>query len=467
MDVRRRSMVLGLVLFAGVSRALLAQSTLATPPSLSGEQLETFLLKARISNQRDAGGGVTGSRRATASDGQVTHDVHIQTIDEAKAVFEAGRNTELNFKDTYRYNIGGYHVARLIGLTNVPMSVERAIDGKMAAVTWWVDDVKMDEKDRTKAKTLGPDPVKTTKQLQIMRVFDELIQNKDRNQGNILWTSDFTMWLIDHTRAFRLGRSLLKPENLTRCDRGLLERLRALTPESLAQAVGGSLTKQEQEALMIRRDLIVKHYDDRIARLGEPVVLFTMYETQTQDSNKSARTGAYVVASARRATRHCLSLNSSFGYQWHRHGERLAAIEIDRGHLVTLHLQSRGDSTRIELSVHHAGVDLNDAAPEACVDSPGQTVVWPITMARARMRSRIRSSVGASSASGSLARPLYQSGPVSLAEKSVGTCSSGTGNERRSLRTAALIPSHPSAAAASLIPPCRKRMPLMRATAAR
>ena len=276
MDVRRRSMVLGLVLFASVSRALLAQSTLATQPSLSVEQLETFLLKARISNQRDAGGGVTGSRRATASDGQVTHDVHIQTIDEAKAVFESGRNTELNFKDTYRYNIAGYHVARLIGIDTVPMSVERAIDGKMAAVTWWVDDVKMDEKARTKAKVLGPDPVKTTKQLQIMRVFDELIQNKDRNQGNILWTSDFTMWLIDHTRAFRLGRSLLKPENLTRCDRGLLERLRALTPEALSQAVGNSLTRQEQEALMLRRDLIVKHYDDRIARLGEPVVLFTM-----------------------------------------------------------------------------------------------------------------------------------------------------------------------------------------------
>ena len=121
--------------------------------------METFLLKARISNQRDAGGGVTGSRRATLSDGQVTHDVHIQTIDEAKAVFEAGRNTELNFKDTYRYNIAGYRLARLIGIDTVPMSVERAVDGKMAAVTWWVDDVKMDEKDRLKAKTLGPDPV--------------------------------------------------------------------------------------------------------------------------------------------------------------------------------------------------------------------------------------------------------------------------------------------------------------------
>jgi hypothetical protein len=277
MDVRRQSMVLGLFLLVAATPTLVAQGTPPAPaPSLTSEQMETFLLKARVSNQRDAGGGVTGSRRATLLDGQITHDVHIQTIDEAKAVFESGRNTELNFKDTYRYNIAGYRVARLLGLSTVPMSVERAVDGKMAAVTWWVDDVKMDEKERLKTKTMGPDPVKTTKQIQIMRVFDELIQNRDRNQGNILWTSDFTMWLIDHTRAFRLGKALLKPEQLARCERGLLERLRALTPDALAQAVGNSLTKLEQEALLTRRDLIVKHYDDRIARLGEPVVLFAL-----------------------------------------------------------------------------------------------------------------------------------------------------------------------------------------------
>jgi hypothetical protein len=277
MDVRRRPMVLGLLLLVAATHTLVAQDTPPAPaPSLASEQMEAFLLKARVSNQRDAGGGVTGSRRATLTDGQVTHDVHIQTIDEAKAVFESGRNTELNFKDTYRYNIAGYRVARLIGLSTVPMSVERTVDGKMAAVTWWVDDVKMDEKERLKTKTMGPDPVKTTKQIQIMRVFDELIQNRDRNQGNILWTSDFTMWLIDHTRAFRLGKALLKPEQLARIERGLLDRLRALTPDALAQAVGNSLTKFEQDALLTRRDLIVKHYDDRIARLGEPVVLFAL-----------------------------------------------------------------------------------------------------------------------------------------------------------------------------------------------
>jgi hypothetical protein len=278
MDVRRRSRVLGAILLVGLAPTLFAQETPApaSTPALSPEAMEAFLLKARVSNLRDAGSGVTNSRRATLSDGQLTHDAHIQTVDIAQQVFESGRNTELNFKDTYRYNIAGYRVAKLIGLTTVPMSVERTVEGKVAAVTWWVDDVQMDEKERMKTKSQGPDPVRTNKQIQIMRVWDELIQNRDRNQGNILWTHDWTMWLIDHTRAFRLNTNLLKPEQLARCDRGLLERLRAVTPEALAKAAGNSLTKQEQEALLARRDKIIKHYDERIARLGEPVVLFTL-----------------------------------------------------------------------------------------------------------------------------------------------------------------------------------------------
>jgi hypothetical protein len=92
--------------------------------------------------------------------------------------------------------------------------------------------------------------------------------------GNILWTNDWTMWLIDHTRAFRLSKDLLKPQDLTRCDRGLLTRLKALTNESIDKAVGDSLLKGEREAVLERRDRIVKIIEDRVARLGEAVVLF-------------------------------------------------------------------------------------------------------------------------------------------------------------------------------------------------
>ena len=275
MDTVRRSLVLG-VFFVVCTSALLAGQGVppAATPSLAPEDMEAFLLKAKVTNRRDAGSGVTGSSRVTLSDGRLTHDAHVQAVDVARAVFTAGKASEVNFKDTYRYNIAGYRLARLIGLDNVPMSVERNIEGKLAAVTWWVDDVQMDEGARLKKKTMAPDVQRFAKQIQVMKIWDELIQNKDRNGGNLLWTSDWSMWLIDHTRAFRLGKELVAPADLTRCDRRLLEGMRALTAESLAKATGDSLTKEEQGAVLARRDLIVKHFDDRIAKLGEGI-LFT------------------------------------------------------------------------------------------------------------------------------------------------------------------------------------------------
>jgi hypothetical protein len=255
----------GLVL-AGQDKAI------TSPPSPT--EMETFLLKGKIVDMRDTGAGVTGSKRAKLTDGTLTHDAHIQTVDIAKPVFEAGQHTEVNFMDSYRFNIAGYRLARLVGIDTVPMSVERNVNGKTAAVTWWVDDVQMDEKERLKRKTMGPNPLRTSHQIQLMRIWDELIQNRDRNQGNILWTSDFTMWLIDHTRAFRLGAELVKPEELTRIDRGLLTRLKGLTADAVAKAVGESLMKGEQEAILKRRDRIVKLYEERAARIGDAAVFF-------------------------------------------------------------------------------------------------------------------------------------------------------------------------------------------------
>ena len=39
--------------------------------------------------------------------------------------------------------------------------------------------------------------------MQIVRLFDQLIYNIDRNLGNLMITNDWTIWAIDHTRAFR------------------------------------------------------------------------------------------------------------------------------------------------------------------------------------------------------------------------------------------------------------------------
>ena len=203
-SIHRRSIIVVGITLGVASLAIAGQAPTVTVAQFTPAEMEAFLLKARIVDNDDAGGGVTGSRRVKLSDGKTTHDAHVQTVDIAKPVFDAGAHTELNFRDTYRYNIAGYRLARLLAIDTVPMSIERRVNGKEAAVTWWVDDVQMDEKGRLQKKTMGPNPSRTSNQIQMMRVWDELIQNRDRNQGNILWTHGWTMWLIDHTRAFRL-----------------------------------------------------------------------------------------------------------------------------------------------------------------------------------------------------------------------------------------------------------------------
>jgi hypothetical protein len=107
----------------------------------------------------------------------------------------------------------------------------------------------------------------------MMYVFDELIQNSDRNLGNMLWTSDWQLWLIDHSRAFRLGKELRFPTQLQRCERTFFEALKELTEERLEEAVGQSLNELERDAVMARRDVLIEHFETMIGARGESAVL--------------------------------------------------------------------------------------------------------------------------------------------------------------------------------------------------
>jgi len=280
MTLARRSAVFALLAVTWGAAPCAAQNAApAAPPVqavLTPQEMEGLLTNAKIIATKGVSKGVTDARRVTLSDGRITHDAQIQDVDIYKPIFEVAGKSEVNFRDTYRYNIAAYRLSQLVGLSEVPMSVLRRVDGKPAAVTWWLDDVMMDEGDRQKKQVSSPNPTRTASYFHILRVFDELIQNRDRNAGNLLWTRDWGMWMIDHTRAFRLGRELLKPELLDRCERTLLERMRGLTAAAVAETMGDMLLKVEVDALMARRDLLVTLFDARIAQRGEAAVLYTM-----------------------------------------------------------------------------------------------------------------------------------------------------------------------------------------------
>jgi hypothetical protein len=151
----------------------------------------------------------------------------------------------------------------------VPPSISRSHRSTPAAFTWWIDDVLMDEGAKVKNKVEAPDRNYYLRQRAMMHVFDELISNTDRNQGNIVYTKDWRLWLIDHTRAFRKNSTLKVPAQISRCDKQVFEGLKALDRETLKREVGKQLDDGQIKSLLARRDAIVK----KLESLG-PSALF-------------------------------------------------------------------------------------------------------------------------------------------------------------------------------------------------
>ena len=247
------------------------QTTAATSPvaALSDEQTEEFLRKGKILRVKGVSKGVTGTVRATLTDGTLTHDAQIQTVDEQKAQYELPGSTEFNFRDSWKFNVAAYRVDRLIGLNMVPVSVSRSWRSKPGAFTWWIDDVLMDEGTRLKQNTQPPNSAAWSEQMALLRMFDQLIYNIDRNMGNLLISSTWRLWAIDHTRAFRTHKTLKSPGSVTRCDRQVLEGLRRLDRDVLRKEIGDYVTNYEIDGLLARRDRIVEIIDG-----GGPARLF-------------------------------------------------------------------------------------------------------------------------------------------------------------------------------------------------
>ncbi len=243
------------------------------PAQWTDTQQEEFLKTADVKRREKLSVGVTGSERITLSSGEWTHDAHMQTVNESKPRFEGAKSVELNFRDFCLYNVAAYRLDRLLGLNIVPVSVERKVAGKTAALSWWIDDVQMMELDRYKKQLEPPDQADWNDQMYNVRVFNQLVYNTDANLGNLLITRDWKLRAIDFTRAFRWRRELAAPENLVRIDRRVYEGLRSLTNEKVQAELGGVLNKNEIAGLVARRDKILEIFDQKIARVGEAGVI--------------------------------------------------------------------------------------------------------------------------------------------------------------------------------------------------
>jgi hypothetical protein len=240
------------------------------------QQKADFLMKAKVIKNKHTAKGVTEPYVLTLTDGTVTHDGDFQPIDEMKAQMQfADGHMEFNFKDSYKFNIAGYELAKLVGMDNmIPVTVERSWNGMRGSLSWWVPDVAMDEGDHLKNKAEAPDATAFNNQMYKIRVFDELVYDTDPNLTNVLITKDWKIWRIDFSRAFRTWKKLRDPANLVMCDKTLLEKMKALNEDDLKNATKKYLTGSEIKAVLARRDLIVAQFDKLVAEKGEAAVLY-------------------------------------------------------------------------------------------------------------------------------------------------------------------------------------------------
>lgn len=253
--------------------SLVAAAALLLPVSsaqqLSREEQEQFLLRAKVTRREKLSVGITNSQRVTLDDGRMTHDAHFQSVDIFKPRHEASRGVEINFRDSYKFNIAAYRLDKLLGLNMVPVSVERKIARDTGALTWWVDDVLMVEKDRYLKGIDAPDPEAWNRQIYQARVFNQLTANTDPNLGNFLITKNWKLWTIDFTRAFRSHKELLDPKQLTCIDPKFHQALKTLNEDAVKREIRRYLSNWEMEGLLARRATIVELFERRAAEQGE------------------------------------------------------------------------------------------------------------------------------------------------------------------------------------------------------
>lgn len=236
--------------------------------------MESFLSRTNVVNDPRPAAGT--SWRVTLDDGTRKHDAAVETANGSDPT-----------RRHFRLNVAAYELDKALGLNLVVPSVERQVaGGRPASLTWWLDNVAMNEVDRRRKRVEPPDPESWNRQMQAVRVFDELISNTYRDTStalylnsvwdNLLITTDWAIWLTDHTGAFRVRNQLADPDSLTRCDRALLRGLRELNRDDLQRILGKYLSLPQLDALEARRAILVRHYDEEIRTRGESAVLYDL-----------------------------------------------------------------------------------------------------------------------------------------------------------------------------------------------
>jgi len=258
--------------------ALAALWACALPATAAADDaaIEALLREARVVSVEEIGSGVTRPMKVLLELDGEQRQAAFKTVElhYTRRTRFSEEGFKLNFTDDYRYERAAYLLDRYLGLDMVPVVVLREIDGERGALIDWVTGA-INEMQRRERGLAPPDPLTLVRQRDMMKVFDALILNEDRNLGNELITlEDWKLHLIDHSRSFRLQKNLLEgmEEEPMALPRWLHERLQSLDREGMERLFDGLLSKAQIRALLARRDRILEKLERDRKRYGDALV---------------------------------------------------------------------------------------------------------------------------------------------------------------------------------------------------
>lgn len=273
---KRLLTIIFITVFLGLSFLLIAQFT--TEEIAEDSKWEEFLKTAEITDKRQLGSGeavIEPWRLTLEKDGIKRH-----------ALWKNPEGQQRGYLESWKWEIAAYRLDRYLDLNMVPPAVEREFQGKLGCCQLWVTaEMDLRKKAREKIKTPSNKVLFWNYAIYLHRAFDNLIANIDRHQGNILITKDWRMILVDHTRSFGTSKKftteLIYTENhpegpriMKKLPRAFVEKLKVMDFDLMEKTVEDYLIKEEIEAVLMRRDLILDEISKLIKKHGEDKVLY-------------------------------------------------------------------------------------------------------------------------------------------------------------------------------------------------